>query len=113
MIIIVFLQSFSRFVIEADYFINIGYIVKNLCENKEKPKLHCNGRCYLAKQLKEQQKQEHSPFSKKDKPENILFFTQGERIPFNSDYSSRQVFVIQNDLRLISFPRFVFHPPAA
>lgn len=30
---------------------NIDYIIKTYCINKEKPELQCNGKCHLAKQL--------------------------------------------------------------
>lgn len=33
------------------YELNIDYIVQNYCVNKDKPKLQCNGKCHLAKQL--------------------------------------------------------------
>ena len=36
----------------VDYAINKEYIAKNLCENRNKPKLNCNGKCHLMKQLK-------------------------------------------------------------
>ncbi len=32
--------------------INQEYIAKTLCVNKDKPKLSCNGKCVLAKQIK-------------------------------------------------------------
>jgi len=37
-------------------------IAQEKCENKLKPMLHCNGKCYLAKQLKriEQKENQHS-----------------------------------------------------
>ena len=34
------------------YQLNIDYIIETYCVNKEKPKLQCNGKCYLSKQLK-------------------------------------------------------------
>ena len=34
-----------------EYIINYDYIVKELCENKEKPQLKCNGKCHLKKEL--------------------------------------------------------------
>lgn len=34
-----------------EYFVNYDYIVKELCENKAKPELHCNGKCHLVKEL--------------------------------------------------------------
>ena len=37
----------------ADYWVNYEYIVENLCENKDKIELQCNGKCYLFKQLQE------------------------------------------------------------
>ena len=36
----------------VDYALNKEYIAKNLCENRDKPKLNCNGKCHLMKQLK-------------------------------------------------------------
>jgi hypothetical protein len=39
----------------AYYHANKDYIARVLCENRDKPQLHCNGQCYLAKQLKAQQ----------------------------------------------------------
>jgi len=44
-----------------EYIINYDYIVKELCENKAKPEMHCNGKCHLMKELAkaaEQQKQD-------------------------------------------------------
>lgn len=38
-----------------DYNLNYQYIKNFLCENKEKPELKCNGKCYLAKALKANQ----------------------------------------------------------
>ena len=35
-----------------EYYANYDYIATELCENKDKPYLECNGKCYLEKQLK-------------------------------------------------------------
>ncbi len=35
----------------VDYAVNYDYISKKLCENKQKPQLLCNGKCYLKKEL--------------------------------------------------------------
>lgn len=35
-----------------DYAVNKDFIAKNLCENRKKPKMNCNGKCHLMKQLK-------------------------------------------------------------
>lgn len=37
-----------------EYLINYDYIVKELCENRGKPILTCNGKCYLGDQVEKQ-----------------------------------------------------------
>lgn len=39
----------------AYYNLNRDYIARVLCENRNRPELHCDGQCYLAKKLKAQQ----------------------------------------------------------
>ena len=34
-----------------DYAVNYDYISKVLCINKDKPQIHCNGKCYVGKEL--------------------------------------------------------------
>lgn len=44
-----------------DFELRHDYIVKNLCINKSRPELHCDGKCYLAKRIaaaKEKEQQE-------------------------------------------------------
>ena len=36
----------------ADYVINYKHISQDLCENKDKPWMHCNGKCHLKKEIK-------------------------------------------------------------
>lgn len=48
------LISFKTLVVPfvyLDFELRKKYIVHNLCENRYKPQLHCDGKCYLAKQL--------------------------------------------------------------
>ena len=40
-----------------EYIVYEDYIAEFLCVNKEKPKLNCNGKCYLIQRLKEQDQQ--------------------------------------------------------
>ena len=43
------MQTFSKAMIVAEYQLNREYIAKNLCVNKSRPKMHCNGRCHMMK----------------------------------------------------------------
>lgn len=55
---VVALQLGSRWIIYASFKANQAYIARELCENKAKPQMHCNGRCHLKKQLAKEQEQE-------------------------------------------------------
>ncbi len=44
----------------VDYCVNNDYIREVLCINKERPKLNCDGKCYLAQQLSKQSQKKES-----------------------------------------------------
>ncbi len=49
-----FLSSIFRPVFPVyDYFLNYDYIVNVLCINRDKPEMHCDGKCYLKKEFSE------------------------------------------------------------
>lgn len=43
-----------------EYYANYDYIATVLCENRDKPYLECNGKCYLEKQLKKTNHTNHN-----------------------------------------------------
>lgn len=43
--------TFSQALIIVSYELNESFIAKNLCVNRSKPEAHCNGKCFLDKQL--------------------------------------------------------------
>ena len=45
--------GFSRFMVYAGFELNQKYITDNLCINKSRPWLHCNGKCYFIKKIKQ------------------------------------------------------------
>lgn len=58
-------MSFSKGIIWLDYQLNKDFISQNLCINKSKPKLHCNGKCQLTKKMAEEEKEDTpAPFQK-------------------------------------------------
>ena len=42
-----------------EYYANYDYIANVLCENRDKPYLECNGKCYLEKQLNKSNHSNH------------------------------------------------------
>ena len=60
LLVLVMTQSFSHWFVVLAFNINRDYIAKNLCENRYRPKMHCNGNCVLMKKLKEKEKEEQN-----------------------------------------------------
>ncbi|WP_090157327.1 hypothetical protein [Dyadobacter soli] len=54
----IMLPTFSPWGTIAYFKLNREYIAKVLCENRKRPELHCDGKCYLAKKLKQQQEKQ-------------------------------------------------------
>jgi hypothetical protein len=52
--------NYSRLVVYAGFRLNQSYIAANLCENRNKPQMHCNGRCYLMKKLKQAEEKQNN-----------------------------------------------------
>lgn len=53
-------QSIGQLAVMVYYQANKGVISSSLCENRDKPVLQCNGKCYLAKQLEKLEEKEKS-----------------------------------------------------
>jgi hypothetical protein len=45
-------------IIYLDYQLRKDFIIATLCENRNRPQLHCDGKCYLAKKIEDAKKQE-------------------------------------------------------
>jgi hypothetical protein len=45
------LQSFGRELLVLNFAVNQAAITAKYCVNKARPRLHCDGKCYLARQL--------------------------------------------------------------
>lgn len=72
--VIMLMQSSSKVVLVICYELNQKVITEKFCQNKNEPKLHCNGKCHLAKELNKSEKQEQSPgYPLKDVKEIVLF----------------------------------------
>lgn len=93
------------------------YIKNELCVNREKPELQCNGKCYLMKKLAEASDSDSEKGNEKNHSlateYSIVFFQE-----IKTDYLS--LFVKQQNTRIASpynklykfdYMGFVFHPP--
>ena len=75
----------------VEYVVNYEYISKVLCENKAKPKMHCNGKCHLMKELAKASDAENPKSSDKKgsvQLTEVLFFEEIKSFKINTIYSS-------------------------
>src|ERR1700676_4737951 len=79
LLLAILLQSISKAVIFADFYTNQDYIARNLCENRDKPIIHCYGRCQLNKRLVEDEKQEGNNPERRENAWNVILFADSGR----------------------------------
>lgn len=103
---------------ELWYQFNQEEIATAHCENKARPAMHCNGKCYLAKQLKKIAKATHESAPKKTNPYTspleIQFFSVLHiSAVYNEAYSAiraRKSFPANYE-KTTTFSSSIFHPP--
>jgi hypothetical protein len=114
LILLVMVQSFTSWIIVAEYTINKEYISKNLCINKERPKLHCNGKCQLMKKLVQEEHQNPFSNSQTGKIKMDVLFVQKLNLPSINDLTKEDTkfnsaYVVKQSSGSINA---IFHPPA-
>ena len=57
---VLMLNSMVYSVIQGSYELNKAYIIENFCINKDKSMMNCDGKCYLAQQLKAQKEKQEA-----------------------------------------------------
>ncbi|MCB9331386.1 MAG: hypothetical protein H6574_09910 [Lewinellaceae bacterium] len=115
LVLIVFAQSSVRTVWTLHYQWNKAEYLR-ACENKNRPELHCDGKCYLKKRLTTTQQGPRAP----QLPES--FFSQKEALLFFEAFGN---FSLKRRLHSVApaFPPYafylpespdfaIFHPPA-
>ena len=66
--LVICFQSLQGFFTVVNWKLNQAEITEKFCVNKEKMNMHCDGKCYLSKQLKLQEDEEQADLSKKNLP---------------------------------------------
>ncbi len=110
----ILIQSLNQVVIVAEYYVNKDFIAKNLCENRNKPRMHCEGKCCLKKKLaKEGKEQAPSPRNQKDQVVNLFHSDTKIQLTAVQASAASEKYFNYNELRTCAFHHSVFHPPAA
>ncbi|GAB3799143.1 hypothetical protein GCM10028819_21820 [Spirosoma humi] len=99
----------------AYYHVNKAYIARVLCENRDKPQLHCDGQCYLAKQLKARQDKQDKETTERVQNTPVLQLFCQANLPFL--FRQPKVVLLQAAFFVYQFPRYgaprsgLFRPP--
>jgi hypothetical protein len=105
--------NFSKSILIAHYEMNKAEITQKYCVNKDKPQLHCCGKCLLKKKLAEQEEQQKSP-AVPDIKNDIQLFGSPVSMHINNDQNvvlniaSPYLHILQPGVHVS-----VFHPPCA
>ena len=97
--------------------VNQNFIAKTLCENKNKPQMHCNGKCYLYKQLKKAEEKEAEKNSlpnsipKFKSVDSFIVLNHDWRTIFPSYLTYKQKHVSYKSNLLIGYQNSLFRPP--
>lgn len=106
------LQTFNRAIIEFDYITNTKSYAAN-CENKARPKMHCNGKCQMMKKLKqEEKKDEQNPERKAENKNEIILSSKSFYPTLKFSVSELKVnFPLMASGKEIKMPRSLLRPP--
>lgn len=114
LVLVMLLQSSIRSVYVAYYQINQEYIAAVLCINKTKPASSCNGKCYLSKKMKEQERQEQTiPSVVKGLEEVVLYFSDFNLIP-TPVFTNELKLALSDAYQMPAYASpadFIIHPP--
>lgn len=99
-----------------EYIVDYDYIATVLCENKEKPQMHCNGKCHLMKELAKASETEKPQQSEKKNIHHemeVLFFQETANVDFSPAVTAIVSKPVPGYSNLYSHTdsASIFHPP--
>jgi hypothetical protein len=107
-------QTFSGGLVMLNYYANTTAFAKN-CENKAKPKMHCNGKCQMMKKLKQEEKQDQQ--NPERKSENKVEVLSSKSFYCNSVVALTLIVfkptAVEKNYPVTDISYSFFHPPQA
>ena len=113
-LMVTILPTFSQWGTIAYYQINKAYITRVLCENRDKPQLHCDGHCYLAKKLKAQEEKKDQQTSEQVQNLPSLQLFSSPLVSFEflpKDFPRNQKLIFQYHQAAYQAPLTIIAPP--
>jgi hypothetical protein len=110
LIVSVLTGNFSRLFIYAGFGLNQNYIALKLCENRDKPVLKCQGKCYLTKKLKQEEKKEAGSQNSGKHDFQEALAAQSYKLT-HPEKPIRQLAATELSFILSTHSSLIFHPP--
>lgn len=110
----ILLQTFNKLEIVLAFKINQDFITENYCVNKDKPQMHCEGKCVLAKKLKQAEQNEEKQRMEHQEKANVLFFCKMNRLEIDQSRLLEQAVIINAcylQFKPSGFVSDIFKPP--
>jgi hypothetical protein len=116
--ILILAQSLNGLWVVLCFKMNQDYIAKNLCENRARPRLRCNGKCHLVKSMQatnEQDKKQPSKYSKHTFEVAYYFRKNPIIVTHPTAFFVKKQDLVASYLMEMhsSFLTDIFHPPSA
>ena len=78
LVLVLSLPGFNKAVTYLDFTINQDFIAEFLCINKDKPAMQCNGKCHLAQELKQTERQDSDQAPTQVEEKRLTLFVSNE-----------------------------------
>lgn len=103
-------ETFNKGLIIADFLANRKYISENLCINKNKPQMHCCGKCQLSKKMNQENKKD-SNFPERKRIDEVLFCSEISLYSFNIEIVNDVSLSRLDPISISHYYSDIFHPP--
>lgn len=108
------LQCCSELGVLAGYEIHKNYIARVLCVNRDKPAMHCDGKCYLKKKLQQDQQRKSSENGTTGNRIDVILFCSDGQLFLTPDLCTVPFVYSWINSQPYCSPYFsFFHPPRA
>lgn len=110
-VLLMLLYSTNNFWMSLAFTLNQKEIATSHCENKAKPKLHCDGKCHLKKEIKKENDEQTPTNYAKEKFE-VLFFDEFQKVLKSIGASKKGNRFVYKIAQYTEPSYSIIHPPA-
>jgi len=95
----------------AYYYLDKSDFIERLCENKDKPEMHCDGKCHLKKVAEKNTENDKEPIKGVTFKEITLFVVEQTKYEFTNSSLKKVQLTRYNNLYAYSISKTFDHPP--